>query len=321
MKTIFKSISCWILALTGTAIMAQESSTSNAALGRITITAYIPPQADALPAGAENMFTNKLNQILTTNGISGSGINSRFIIVPSIVVTSKDILATAPPMTAITMDVNLYVGDGFDGKRYAANTVSVKGVGTNETKAYLDALKNIKANDPGIQNFLSGAKTKIIEYYNSRCGQIINEANTLASSQMKYDEAIYKLTSVPEECSECYTKAMAAAGSMYKKKIERDCKLRMAEANNLWNANQNWETANQVGEILSSIDPEASCYKEALALSDKVGKRVMELDKREWNYKMELDVNLKRDTIKALRDIGVSYGNGQPKTVVYKSIW
>lgn len=321
MKNTLKSISCWILALTGTVVMAQETSTSAAALGRITVTAYIPPQTEALPSGAENMLTNKLNQLLTANGISGSGVNSRFIIAPSIVVTSKDITSTAPAMTAISLDVNLYVGDGFDGKRYAAKTVSVKGVGTNETRAYLDAIKNIKPNDPAMQSFLSGAKSKIIDYYNARCTQIINEANALANSQMKFEEAMYKLTSIPEECTECYTKAMAAAGPMFRKKIERDCKVKMVEANNLWNANQDWDTANTVGQLLSSIDPEASCYKDAKALSDKIGKRVLEIDKREWNYKMEIDVNLKRDAIKAIRDIGVAYGNGQPSTVVYRSIW
>ncbi|MFN8274133.1 MAG: hypothetical protein U0X58_04540 [Flavobacteriaceae bacterium] len=321
MKNIIKNISCWMLALSSLAVVAQESSTSAAALGRISINAYIPPQRDALPSGAENMLTNKLNQILTANGISGSNPRPKFIIVPSIVVTSKDITATAPPMTALSLDVNFYVGDGVEGKLYASKSVSVKGVGANETKAYLDALKNIKANDPGMQSFLSGAKTKIIDYYNARCTQIINEANSMANSLMDYDGALGKLTSVPEECTECYNKAMAAAAPMFRKKIERDCKKIMVEANNLWNANQDWDTANQVGQLLSSVDPEASCYKDAKALSDKIGKRVLEIDKREWNYKMEVDVNLKRDMIKAIRDIGVAYGNGQPKTVVYKSFW
>jgi len=82
-----------------------------------------------------------------------------------------------------------------------------------------------------------------------------------------------------------------------------------------WNANQSWETANEVGGILSSIDPEASCYKEAKALNDKIGKRVLEIDKREWNYKMEIDVNLERDRIKAIRDIGVAYGKRAAKNV------
>ena len=58
----------------------------------------------------------------------------------------------------------------------------------------------------------------------------------------------------------------------------------------------------------------------AKALSDKMGKRVLEIDKREWNYKMETEVNLKRDAIKAWRDVGVAYGNGQPKSVAYNII-
>jgi hypothetical protein len=51
-----------------------------------------------------------------------------------------------------------------------------------------------------------------------------------------------------------------------------------------------------------------------------MGKRVLEIDKREWNYKMETEVNLKRDAIKAWRDVGVAYGNGQPKSVSYNII-
>ena len=49
--------------------------------------------------------------------------------------------------TALTLNVNLYIGDGFDGKKYATQTVTVKGVGINETKAYMDALKIFKNSD------------------------------------------------------------------------------------------------------------------------------------------------------------------------------
>jgi hypothetical protein len=321
MKNLITKITSCCIAVFGftTLTMAQESSTSAGSLGRITITPYIPEQVEGLPQGASNMLSNKLNQIVSASGISGSGYNSRFIITPNIDVATKDLLATAPPMTALTLNVNLYIGDGFDGKKYSSYTVSVKGVGTNETKAYMDAIKNIKPNDAGIQSFVASGKTKIIDYYNARCGQIINEANAL-TTQSKYEEAIFKLTSIPEECTECYNKAAAAIGPIFKKFIERDCKLKMAEATNLWNANQSWETANEAGAILSSIDPEAACYKEAKALSDKMGKRVLEIDKREWNYKMETEVNLKRDAIKAWRDVGVAYGNGQPKSVAYNII-
>ena len=321
MKNLINKITCCCIAVFGfTALtMAQESSTSAGALGRVSITPYVPDQLEGLPPAAANMLANKLNQIVSANGISGSGINSRFIITPDIDVATKDMLGTAPPMIALTLNVNLYIGDGYDGKKFSTQTVTVKGVGTNETKAYMDALKNIKPNDAGMQSFVSGAKTKIIDYYNAKCGQILNEAKTL-EAQSKYEEAFFKLGSIPEEATECYNKAQAAIPPLWKKYIERDCKVKMAEANSKWNANQSWETANEVGGILSAIDPEASCYKEAKALNDKIGKRVLEIDKREWNYKMEIDVNLERDRIKAIRDIGVAYGNGQPKSMTYNII-
>jgi len=317
MKNIINTIGCFLMVLGCASVATAQSSTSADALGRIAITPYVPEQLEGLPPAAANMLSNKLNQIVSSNGISGS--YSRFIITPDIDVATKDLLATAPPMTALTLNVNLYIGDGLDGKKFATQTLTVKGVGTNETKAYMDALKNIKPNDAGIQSFISGVKTKIINYYNERCGQIINETKGL-EAQSKFEEALFKLTSIPEEATECYNKSMAAVGPLFKKMIERDCKLKMSQANNLWSANQSWETANEVGGILSSIDPEASCYKEAKALSDKIGKRVLEIDKREWNYKMELDVNLERDRIKAIRDIGVAWGNGQPKSMTYNII-
>lgn len=320
MKNLINKIIYCCIAVFGFAsvMMAQESSTSASALGRIAITPYVPDQLEGLPPAAANMLANKLNQIVSANGISGSG-GSRFIITPDIDVATKDLLATAPPMTALTLNVNLYIGDGLDGKKFSTQTVTVKGVGTNETKAYMDAIKNIKPTDAGIQSFVSGAKTKIIDYYNAKCGLILNEAKTL-EAQSNFEGALMKLYSVPEEALECYNKSMAAVPPLWKKYIERDCKLKMSEANAKWNANQSWETAQEVGALLSAIDPEASCYKEAKALNDKIGKRVLEIDKREWNYKMEIDVNLERDRIKAIRDIGVAYGNGQPKSVAYNII-
>ncbi len=322
MKNIITKITyCFVAVFGFTALsLAQESSTSAGALGRIAIAPYIPEQIEGLPAGADNMLSNKLKQIVSANGMSGEVNNTRFIISPNIDVATKDILGTAPTMIALTLNVNLYIGDGLEGKQFASQTLTVKGVGVNETKAYMDAIKNIKPNDAGIQSFIAKGKTKIIDYYNARCAQIINEANALAG-QSNFGAALDKLNSIPEECAECFNKAQAAAGPMFKKHIERECKLKMADANSKWSANQSFETANEVAGILGTIDPEASCYKDAKALNDRIGKRVIEIDKREWNYVMERDINLKRDAIKAWRDVGVAYGKGQPKTVVYKSIW
>jgi hypothetical protein len=318
MKKLVKNIFYSLIVILGVHTMTFAQSNANKAedLGKIAITTYIPAQSEDLSDGFINMFSNKLDQITSANGISSSSSNSRFIITANINVISKDLVASAPPMTALTLDVTLYIGDGIDGKKFASQSLTLKGVGTNETKAYIEAVKTIKQNDPTIQSFVSKAKNKIIDYYNSRCDQVIKESQNLVN-QNRYDDAIYLLATVPEECTECYNKAMAVILPVYKKKIDKDCKLKLAQANSIWNSNPNSDGANQAGEILMSIDSQSSCIKEAQDLSRKIGKRILELENREWKYKIDTEINLEKDRIKAIRDIGVAVGNGQPKTVTY----
>jgi len=286
---------------------------------RITLAAYVPQQIDKMPDAARSILANKLNQIVTQNGMGGAANNERFIITANVNVISKDLTATAPPMTALVLEVTLYIGDGFVGTKFSSTSISVKGVGESETKAYISALKGISPTNSNIQSFVGNGKSKIIEYYNSKCDFIIKEAQTLVS-QNNFEEAIFKLTSVPEVCKECYDKCMDAVGPIYQKQIDRECKSKLMEANTAWNAAQDSYGADTAGGILAQIDPNASCYKEALALSNKIAQRIKEIDQRDWKLQLKEqqdNVDIQKATIKAIRDIGVAYGNGQPKTVTY----
>ena len=286
---------------------------------RITLSAYVPQQIDKMPDAARSILANKLNQIVTQNGMGGAANNERFIITANVNVISKDLTATAPPMTALVLEVTLYIGDGFVGTKFSSTSISVKGVGESETKAYISALKGISPTNSNIQSFVGNGKSKIIEYYNSKCDFIIKEAQTLVS-QNNFEEAIFKLTSVPEVCKDCYDKCMDAVGPIYQKQIDRECKSKLMEANTAWNAAQDSYGADTAGGILAQIDPNASCYKEALALSNKIAQRIKEIDQRDWKLQLKEqqdNVDIQKATIKAIRDIGVAYGNGQPKTVTY----
>jgi hypothetical protein len=317
MKNINKKIvaACLALASLGSAGFAQNTAGKSDDMGRITIAAYVSQQIDKMPEAARSMLTNKLNQIVSSNGLGGSAMNERFIITANITTLTKDLTATAPPMTALGLEITFYIGDGIEGTKFASKSIQVKGVGTNETKAYIEGIKMIKPSDPAFASFLEEGKTKIMKYYNSKCDFIIKEAQTLAT-QNKQEEAIFKLTSVPDVCKECYDKAMAAVVPIYKQKIDRDCKLKLAEATNVWNVSQDGDAANSAGSILASIEPQAACYGEAKALSAKIQKRVIEIDKREWAYTMK-EQQQTSEMIKAYRDVGVAYGNGQPKSVTY----
>lgn len=282
-----------------------ESSTSS----QIELTAYVPEQVEGLTESARNNLENKLSQIVMANGAGISPDNSRFIITANVMVLSKDITPTAPPLQAYTLDVNLYIGDGLEGIKFSTCSVTIKGVGENETKAYMSALKNLKVNDPQYQAFISKGKSKIIEYYNRKCDLIIKDAKTLAS-QNQFDSAIFKLSTIPGECKSCYDKSAPVAKTIYKQFIDNDCKIRLAEAKNSWNSSQNEYGANSAGEYLSLISPNASCYNEAQAFSNKIAAKIMADEKREWNFRMKVyqdEVAAEKASLKAEREIALAY--------------
>lgn len=314
-----KKILLSLLMIIGYNAYSQNTLGKSDDAARITLAAYVPQQIDKMPDAARSILANKLNQIVTQNGMGGAANNERFIITANVNVISKDLTATAPPMTALVLEVTLYIGDGFVGTKFSSTSISVKGVGESETKAYISALKGISPTNSNIQSFVGNGKSKIIEYYNSKCDFIIKEAQTLVS-QNNFEEAIFKLTSVPEVCKDCYDKCMDAVGPIYQKQIDRECKSKLMEANTAWNAAQDSYGADIAGGILAQIDPNASCYKEALALSNKIAQRIKEIDQRDWKLQLKEqqdNVDIQKATIKAIRDIGVAYGNGQPKTVTY----
>lgn len=306
----------FLLLLSCMAGFAQNNKGKIDDLGRIALTTFVPDQIDGLTPAAKTNLENKISQIVNKNGLGGSAYNSRFIITANVVVLSKDITPTAPPMQAYTLDVTLYIGDGVDGTKFASHSVTLKGVGENETRAYMASLKNLDDNDPKFQSFINTGKTRIIEYYNSRCDFIIKEAQTLAS-QKEFDAAIYKLTSVPEVCLDCFNKSMDAVAPIFKQKIDFECNTKLNEANSIWSADQSWQGAELAGKILSTIDPDSKCFREAKEMVTRISKRVYEVDKREWNLILEKEVSLERDMINAYREVGVAFGSGQPETITY----
>ncbi|MFC2176727.1 hypothetical protein ACFLR1_07165 [Bacteroidota bacterium] len=303
-----------ILTLTIGNSIAQNSEKTLDDKERLAVSVWIPEQ-DNLSEGAKRNLENKLMQIATTNGLSGDQESSRFIITANMIVTGKDITPTAPPMEAYSIDLTFYIGDGLEGKSFSSYTTSIKGVGQNETKALNSAFKNIKTNNPNYQAFISKGKTRIIEYYNSQCDFIIKEAQTLAA-QNKLEEAMFKLSGVPEVCKDCYSKCLDAVAPIYQKHIDRACKMKLNEANNIWSANLNVEAANRAGEILSTIEPNSVCFGEVKSLASKIASRVKDVDGREWKYILK-DQLQTSEMIDAYRAVGVAYGNGQPKTITY----
>ena len=253
--------------------------------GRIVLNTYLPDNI-AIPSEAKKMLITKLSQIASNNGMGGSQANPRFIITANVNVGTKDIIAGPPQMIAQNLDVTLFIGDAVTNTIFSNTTLSLKGVGTNENKAFIEAFKTINPKNKDVVAFLEEGKTKIISYYSTNCDFIIKESQTLVK-QEKYDEAIYQLSLVPDVCQDCYFKCLDTLGSIYQKKIDADCKIKLNEAKLIWASAQNPVGAEKTGDILSTINPMASCQSTVSAFIKSIDAKLKADEKAKWEFKMK----------------------------------
>jgi hypothetical protein len=251
-----KTLLSFILLFLSFVSKAQNSLSKSDDIARIVLNTYVPADANIKPA-AQKLFESKLNAIVAANGMGGSGASQRFLISGQINELSKNIIVGPPDQIILELEVNLIIGDGVDGTIFATEAINIKAIGDNETKAYIDALKKIKTADKNILAFVEKGKTKIIEYYNSKCDFILKQASSL-SDQKSYDNALYVLSEVPEVCKTCYDGAMELAVKVYKAKVENECQLNITKAK-AFIAQDNWDEA---AKTVSNYTPDMSCYPE-----------------------------------------------------------
>ena len=314
-----KILSALILSVAAITINAQVKLDD---FGRIVLNTYLPDNI-VLPSEAKDLLLSKLNQITSNNGLGGSQVNPRFIITANVNVGTKDIIAGPPQMIAQNLDVTLFIGDALTNTVFSNTTLSLKGVGTNENKAFIDALKTINPKNKEVLAFLEEGKNKIINYYSTNCDFIIKEAQTL-SEQYKFDEAICNLMLVPEICKECYFKSKDEASAIFKKKIESDCNEKLKQAQLDWAAEPNINGAKKAAVILTTIIPSDKCKAEISKLSDEIKKKLQEDQKKKYDFDM-LEMQKKYDTeqkrIDAVREIALEQAKNQAKTFVYNNIY
>lgn len=299
-----------IITFVTSVLFAQKTS------NQIEISPYIEQSVDGIPAEAHAILLNKMGEVLTNNGVI-PGLNSQFIITANATVSNQTITSTAPIMYVYEFQLTYYIGNGIEGSLFNSFSTTLKGIGTTKIKAYIDAFKGVQVKNTAFENFIEKAKSKITEYYNSKCNTIISEVSMLEKTG-RYQEAFLRLSSIPS-ASSCYTSANAMLKNIYQKTIDNDCKQKLANATNLWNANLNLDGANNVAAILSTINPESACFSQAKGLGQKVEKRMTELDQREFKIRYEQEVGLEKSRIEAIKEIGKAYGNGQPQNVNYNT--
>jgi hypothetical protein len=300
--------------------------------GRITLNPFVSEQSK-LPAEAKAQLEIKLRQIASNYGMASSIANPRFIITANISITTKDILPGPPQQIAQNMDITFFIGDAIENKIFSNTVISTSGVGTNENKAFIDAIKQINTKNKKIETFLEEGKTKIILYYSTQCDFIIKKTESL-KQQEKYSEAIYTLAQVPDVCKDCYLKCLKEMSIIYDLKIDADGNARLNEANAIWSANPNNEGAQKAINEIMLINPSSTCYTKASELLKVMNKKVIadekerlrreeEFNKRQQSIDAEnamQQAEIEKQRINAYREIAVEYVKNQPQ-VVYRKVY
>lgn len=302
---------CWVAPL-----FAQNTMPSANDFDRISLNVFIPEQVENIPPAARSTLTNKLTQAVTKKGLAGAGASPRFLLTANMDVLAEDIVAGAPARQTYQFEVSLFIVDFIDKITVSSTSFEVKGAGSNQTKAYTNAIRSIDFKHPKVDAFLEEGKIKIIEYYNSRCDFIIARAKAQASQRL-YADAMTTLAGIPEVSKDCYLKAMDEIGPIYKEFADYNCKILVSAASSCWASRPNTEGAQLAGALLTQIDPGSVCYDDAQKLISRMEEKVLKDEKRDWKFiekVFENQVMLESLRIRAWRDVGVAWGKGQQPT-------
>lgn len=297
-----------------TLLLAAGFSTKAAAQDcDLPISVVLYPQTEALTEAAEAALENQLNRIATSTGLNASLPFNHFILTARIDVLDKTVVAGAPTRITQDMGFTFYIADVNTKTKFASAYVEVSGVGTNDTKCQMYAIRQLKGSNPKIAKLLETGREKILTYFDNNYEQILQEAERKAALQ-RYDEAIAMAVSIPV-CSKGGKAATLAGLRFYAKYRDKYNQTLLNEAKAIWAAGQGQEEARKAGKILAQIDPEAACYDDAERLANEIKKQVRSDLDFEMRQKYNDSVKLENQRIEAMRAVGVAYGKGQqPQT-------
>jgi len=285
----------------GHAIHAQDKSD----VGKIPLDIIMPESQDADMQNCLDHLHIKVAQIVTATGMSSDGFTPSFAIFPTLAVTeSKVVEGGMENINVVTVELTLFIKE-IDNDVLIASTVrKLKGSGSSYHSAMVNAVSGISP-DNEYKKFIQDSKQKIIDYYNSSCGNLLVTADNMAKKQ-DYEAALAVLMSIPIEAKGCYTSAQQKSVEIYKLYQKKECATLVQTAKAQIAATQ-WADALNT---LSEIDPLSPCAKEASDLIATTGKKVDAQQKKEWDALMKIysdEVALEHHRIDAITAIAVSY--------------
>lgn len=306
-KNLLKYILASCLLFPAQGVMAQDCS--------IPISVVIDNGFAHVTDETVSTLKTQLERLVTQSKLDVGWDNANFAITAKFDQLDRHVQGGAPAQIVNVFGVTLYLVDIYHQKLFSSAYVEVKGVGTNDTKASMNAVRQLNRGNTKITSFLSGLKQRIINYYDSQLPIIMKEVKSKVAMK-NYGEALAMLAVVPT-CCNGYDSAMKEAMRIYVLYRDTYFLARLNKAKALWAANPTQQGSVPVVAILSSVDPEAKCYKDAMSLLSEVAKVVKSDVDYETKKKYEDAVELEKLRINAIGEIGKGYAANRPFNLAF----
>ena len=187
-----RSLSLLVLVLLSNIVMAQYIR-------------VLPVSTDNIGNNAAEMLHDRLNQAVSLNGMASTDNSNKFLLIPSVTVTSVEPTTTTPVQYVAEIEILLSLVDNSRKLLISQEILTRKGVADNENSAVTESIKSLKGRDPKLKKLIVNAKNEIIEYYNTECEKIIETITAYIEMEM-YDEALDEINAIPQTDAdlECY---------------------------------------------------------------------------------------------------------------------
>ena len=304
----FKILFLLLFVIKSSIIVAQTDANQ---FGKISLSVVMPENLEGLSVKQLSQIETKIISIVTANGLGASGFNHNFVIFPKFEITKSEVYGGGmEDIYNIGGQITLVIKQTLGNITFSTISKDFNASGRGKAEAITNSISKLNTNDQDFQVFIEKGKTRIIQYYESKCTDLIVQADGMAKRQ-SYEEALMTLLSIPSEVS-CYSKVQAKSIEIYKNYQSYRCGALLQQAQS--DASQNDYSSSL--SSLSQIDPSSKCGQAAKALMGKIEAKIDADNRQQFEATMMVykdAVQLEKQRINAVRDIAVEYARNQPK--------
>lgn len=272
----------------------------------------------------DNQVKNKIQKALSQYGITAQPGCSRFAMVPTVAINQEQTTATIPVYCDVDFDFTISLMDAFSGKVFATYSTEVSSRGSNKQNAIAKGVSALKLNEPSFVRFCDEAREKVIGYYETNMSSIISKAN-IAASARSFDEALFILSEIPEECPSFDKRVMPLVQQYLTKQLDLYGEQILAQAKAAWAASPDYEGAARVAEILADMPPSCSSSAAAAKFVSSIEAKCDALQKWEMKYaerQLAYAHDERKAEISAWQAVATAYARNQPRVINnYVVLW